>query len=93
MHAVRLQRLTKDFRRGFWRPRPHRALDGVTLDVDPGDVIGYLGPNGSGKTTTFKLLTQLIFPDRRHCGGPGETRRRRRDASEDRVPPGEPVFL
>ncbi len=62
MHAVRLQRLTKDFRRGFWRPRPHRALDGVTLDVDPGDVIGYLGPNGSGKTTTFKLLTQLIFP-------------------------------
>ena len=62
MYAVRLQRLTKDFTRGFWRPRPHRALDGVTLDVDPGDVIGYLGPNGSGKTTTFKLLTQLIFP-------------------------------
>ncbi len=62
MHAVRLQQLTKDFDRGFWRPRPHRALDSVTLDIDPGDVIAYLGPNGSGKTTTFKLLTQLIFP-------------------------------
>ena len=62
MHAVRLQQLTKDFDRGFWRPRPHRALDSVTLDIDPGDVVAYLGPNGSGKTTTFKLLTQLIFP-------------------------------
>ncbi len=62
MYAVRLQQLTKDFERGFWRPRPHRALDGVTLDIEPGDVIAYLGPNGSGKTTTFKLLTQLIFP-------------------------------
>ena len=62
MHAVRLQGLTKDFAVGFWRPRPCRALDGVTLDVAPGDVLGYLGPNGSGKTTTFKLLTQLIFP-------------------------------
>ena len=39
MHAVRLQGLTKDFSVGFWRPRPHRALDRVTLDVAPGDVI------------------------------------------------------
>ena len=62
MHAVRLQGLTKDFRVGFWRPRPKRAVDGVTFDVDPGEVLGYLGPNGSGKTTTLKLLMQLIFP-------------------------------
>ena len=62
MHAVRLQGLTKDFRVGFWRPRPKRAIDGVTLEVEPGEVLGYLGPNGSGKTTTLKLLMQLIFP-------------------------------
>ena len=62
MHAVRLRELTKDFRVGFWHPRPKRAIDGVTLDVAPGEVLGYLGPNGSGKTTTLKLLMQLIFP-------------------------------
>ena len=62
MYAVRLRELTKDFSVGFWRPRPYRALDRVTLDVEPGEVLGYLGPNGSGKTTTLKLLTQLLFP-------------------------------
>ena len=62
MHAVRLQELTKDFRVGFWRPRPKRAIDRVTLNVASGEVLGYLGPNGSGKTTTLKLLMQLIFP-------------------------------
>ena len=62
MYAVRLQALTKDFTVGFWRPRPVRALDRVTLDVEPGEVLGYLGPNGAGKTTTLKLLMQLIFP-------------------------------
>jgi ABC-2 type transport system ATP-binding protein len=62
MYAVRLRELTKDFSVGFWRPRPYRALDRVTLDVEPGEVLGYLGPNGSGKTTTLKLLMQLLFP-------------------------------
>jgi len=62
MHAVRLRELTKDFRVGFWRPRPRRAIDEVTLDVASGEILGYLGPNGSGKTTTMKLLMQLIYP-------------------------------
>ena len=62
MRAVRLAELTKDFKVGFWRPRPYRALDRVTLDVEPGEVIGYLGPNGAGKTTTVQLLMQLIYP-------------------------------
>jgi ABC-type multidrug transport system ATPase subunit len=61
MHAVRLQELTKGFHAGFWLPRPRRAVDGVTLDVASGEVLGYLGPNGSGKTTTMKLLMQLIY--------------------------------
>ena len=62
MHAVRLNALTKDFKTGFWRSRPVRALDGVTLEVERGEALGYLGPNGAGKTTTLKLLMRFIFP-------------------------------
>jgi ABC-2 type transport system ATP-binding protein len=54
--------LTKDYSVGFWRKRPYRALDRLTLDVREGEVFGFLGPNGAGKTTTLKLLMQLVFP-------------------------------
>src|SRR5216110_234312 len=54
--------LTKDYAIGFWRKRPYRALDRLTLDVGEGEVFGFLGPNGAGKTTTLKLLVQLVFP-------------------------------
>src|SRR5262245_27612156 len=54
--------LTKDYAIGFWRPRPYRALDRLTLAVRTGEVFGFLGPNGAGKTTTLKLLMQLVFP-------------------------------
>ena len=60
--AIALDRLTKDFPVGFWRKRPYRALDALTLEVAAGEVFGFLGPNGAGKTTTLKLLMQLIFP-------------------------------
>jgi ABC-2 type transport system ATP-binding protein len=60
--AIRTEGLTKDYPVGFWRPRPHRALDALTLEVRPGEVFGFLGPNGAGKTTTIKLLMQLVFP-------------------------------
>jgi ABC-2 type transport system ATP-binding protein len=40
-----------------------RALDGVDLDVPEGTVLGLLGPNGSGKTTTVRVLTTLLRPD------------------------------
>jgi len=62
MFAIRTYDLTKDFRIGFWRPRPYRALHGVNLEVGKGEVFGFLGPNGAGKTTTLKLLMQLIYP-------------------------------
>src|SRR5215216_6548156 len=62
MTAIRTQELTKDFLVGFWRPRPYRALDRLSIEVAQGDVFGFLGPNGAGKTTTLKLLMQLIYP-------------------------------
>ena len=60
--AIDIDGLTKDYKVGFWRPRPYRALDSLTLQVTPGEVFGFLGPNGAGKTTTLKLLLQLVFP-------------------------------
>jgi ABC-2 type transport system ATP-binding protein len=62
MDAIRTEGLTKQYRVGFWRPRPYMALDGLSLDVRRGEVFGFLGPNGAGKTTTLKLLMQLIYP-------------------------------
>ena len=60
--VIETENLTKDFLVGFWRPRPYRALDGLSLSVDEGEVFGFLGPNGAGKSTTLKLLMQLIYP-------------------------------
>ena len=40
------------------------GLDGLDLEVRPGEVFGFLGPNGSGKTTTIRLLLDLIRPSR-----------------------------
>ncbi|HEX7976649.1 MAG TPA: ABC transporter ATP-binding protein [Anaerolineales bacterium] len=39
-----------------------KALDGLTLTVEPGTVFGFLGPNGAGKSTTIRLLTGLARP-------------------------------
>ncbi len=62
MLAIEAEGLTKDYLVGFWRRRPYRALDGLNLRVEQGEVYGFLGPNGAGKSTTIKLLMQLIFP-------------------------------
>jgi len=53
--AIRTQELTRDF-------GALRALDGLTLEVPPGLIFGFLGPNGSGKTTTIRVLLGLIKP-------------------------------
>jgi ABC-2 type transport system ATP-binding protein len=65
--AIEAENLTKDFLVGFWRPRPYRALDNLTLAVESGEVFGFLGPNGAGKSTTLKLLMQLIYPSAGHA--------------------------
>jgi ABC-2 type transport system ATP-binding protein len=39
------------------------ALDGISFQVDTGEIVGFLGPNGAGKTTTMRLLTGFLSPD------------------------------
>src|SRR5260370_26893270 len=67
MRALATHELTKDYAVGFWRKRPYRALDHLTLEVGTGEVFGFLGPNGAGKTTTLKLLMQLVYPTGGHA--------------------------
>ncbi|MDQ7779373.1 MAG: ABC transporter ATP-binding protein [Planctomycetota bacterium] len=58
---IKTEGLTKDFT-GFWGRRISRAVDNLDLVIYSGEIMGLLGPNGSGKTTTMKLLLGLIFP-------------------------------
>ncbi len=62
MSAIEIDNLTKDYEVGFWRKRKVRALDGLSLGVEHGQIFGFLGANGAGKTTTLKLLMRLIYP-------------------------------
>lgn len=41
-----------------------RVVDGVSLAVDPGEIVGLLGPNGAGKTTSFKMMCGIVTPNR-----------------------------
>ena len=61
-HIVEIENLTKDYEIGFWKKKKVRALDGLTLNVESGQIFGFLGGNGAGKTTTIKILMSLIFP-------------------------------
>jgi lipopolysaccharide export system ATP-binding protein len=40
-----------------------RVVDGVSIHVEPGEIIGLLGPNGAGKTTTFNMVVGIVKPD------------------------------
>ena len=59
--VIETRNLTKDYR-DFWGRRKVRALKALDLEVRQGEIFGLLGPNGSGKTTTIKLLLGLLFP-------------------------------
>lgn len=61
MPAVEISNLSKTFRDFFGRRRV-QALDGLSLNVNAGEVFGLLGPNGSGKSTTFKIAVGLLRP-------------------------------
>lgn len=60
--VIEIDGLCKDYMVGFWRPQPQRALNKLSLQVNEGEVFGFLGGNGAGKTTTLKILMTLIFP-------------------------------
>ena len=49
------------------------AVDGVSLDVGRGEIVGLIGPNGAGKTTVFNLVTRLYNPDGGEVEFEGET--------------------
>ncbi|NLY02463.1 MAG: ABC transporter ATP-binding protein [Rhodopirellula sp.] len=58
---VETRNLTKVYR-DFWGRQKVRALKALDLEIRRGEIFGLLGPNGSGKTTTIKLLLGLLFP-------------------------------
>ncbi|RPI33335.1 MAG: ATP-binding cassette domain-containing protein [Chloroflexota bacterium] len=73
IHVYNLQKYFKVYKhhRGFWGSFRNlasrdftlvRAVDGVSFDVQSGEVVGYLGPNGAGKSTTIKMLAGLLVP-------------------------------
>ena len=59
---IEIENLTKDYEVGFWKKKKVRALDNLNLQVESGQIFGFLGGNGAGKTTTIKILMSLIFP-------------------------------
>ncbi|MFZ5816079.1 MAG: ABC transporter ATP-binding protein [Bacillota bacterium] len=80
MSAIDVRNLTKEFRRYQSRPglagafrdlfhREHttfRAVDQISLQVERGEIVGYIGANGSGKSTTIKMLTGILVPTAGH---------------------------
>jgi ABC-2 type transport system ATP-binding protein len=56
-YAIEAKSLVKTYPGGV------TALDGLSITVRPGEVLGLLGPNGAGKSTTIKILTTLVRPD------------------------------
>ncbi len=61
--AISIDNVSKTYRTGFWG-KAFVALDHLSLEVKQGEILGYLGPNGAGKTTTFKVLLDLIRPNK-----------------------------
>ena len=59
--VIETRNLTKIYR-DFWGRQKVHALKALDLEVRKGEIFGLLGPNGSGKTTTMKLLLGLLFP-------------------------------
>ena len=55
MNLIEINNLTKDF-------GSVRAVDGLSFAIEPGKIVGFLGPNGSGKTTTLRSLLGLVTP-------------------------------
>lgn len=55
MAMIEVSNLSKNFKKT-------QALNGVSFEINQGDIFGYIGPNGAGKTTTIKVLATLLLP-------------------------------
>ena len=55
MNAIEVSNLTREYDR-------LRAVNGISFNVEPGEIFGFLGPNGAGKTTTIRMLTGQLLP-------------------------------
>ncbi len=55
-NGIEVEGLVRDFKGGV------RAVDGIDLRVAPGEIYGFLGPNGAGSSTTSLILTTLLPP-------------------------------
>ncbi len=75
MNAVEIDRVVKTFDGVV-------AVDDLSLEVPRGSIYGFIGPNGSGKTTTLRMIVRILLPDRGVVRVLGEERR---GASDDRV--------
>ena len=75
MNAIEIAGVSKTF-------GTHRAVDDVSLAVPEGSIYGFIGPNGSGKTTTIRMIMNIILPDRGEIVVLGE---RGTNAARDRV--------
>jgi len=56
MSLLRTDKLVKAYRK-------RRVVNGVSINVEPGEIVGLLGPNGAGKTTTFNMVVGVVKPD------------------------------
>jgi ABC-2 type transport system ATP-binding protein len=75
MNAIHLARVSKRF-------GPHLAVDDLSLDVPAGSVYGFIGPNGSGKTTTLRMILHILLPDSGHIEVFGDPRT---DIARDKI--------
>ena len=62
LFAIETENLSKQYPHGFLHLKKKTSLEGLTMQVEDGEVFGLLGPNGAGKSTTIKLLMGIIFP-------------------------------